>query len=186
MGTSRSRLAVLVAVASLVSVPALADEDIELGGRWSMTGSIGAGTVRPNTGTTNTGVAFGFGGAYTTPGGRHEIGMSLMGVGAVDVPISENNFITLDTPLLLPVATYRMNTDLWGPGKRMLAYGGIVVGANLQPERDGHTAVFGPKFGFEYYLSRMIALQVEDQIQFNTNGNGIQNLFVFGGKFIFR
>ena len=175
MRFSRIGVAILIAIGLSGSGSAAAEELKDFGDRWSLRGGLGLGTVvqgniSPHTIDNELSIALG--GGYTTGSGRHQFGVDLLVIA------------TSSDPYFFPVATYRMNSDLFGPGDSMLLYGGAAVGASVQQNRNSQTAVIGPLFGYEWYFTKFLALQLEDQVHFETDG-GMQNHLIGSVKFVF-
>lgn len=171
---SASTLA-MTAMTIAVAPPASAEDAIEIGGRIAVTGNFSVFANNPGEGSSTTSVLIGGAVTRTTADARWDYGAGFF------VVVGEKfSFVT-------PYGQIRINSDLMGPGEKLLFYFGFVAGFTFVDDDgpgDDELGALGPKIGAEYYISSRMALQLEDIFIVDTDA-GVTNNLTLGIKFIF-
>lgn len=183
---TRSVMVVVAGLASasalLLSGTALAQNAVEIGGKTSITGLASLTTLDPDDGKNQSTLLLGGVGAYTTENARWEFGGGLTIAGI---------FGEVDLALYSLTGQARINSNAFGPEENMLVYGGAIVGLGIVRgdsgpiSLDDEVGLFGPKIGFEAYVSPRTAIQIQDAVLFDTE-KGITNQFTIGVKVLFN
>jgi len=183
----RTVVGAAIALAGLLGqVDAAGANALEIGGKKSVTGLLAVATTNPDDNgrdDESTALTVGVNGAYTTLDRRFEFGGGLTIIGL----FLPDNF-DADTAVYNLTGQARINSNALGPDENVLLYVGGVAGLGIidsdQNAIDDEVGVFGPKAGAEFYVTPRTAVQLEDQLLFDTE-KGISNLFTVGFKLLF-
>ena len=176
-GMKGSWAVAIIAIATLGTASSANAQKVELGGRTSITAFGAVIYVDPDASDDVTTLLIGGSANYTTENARFEGGLGVTFVGIF------SDFGDVQT--YNPIASARVNTNLLGPEENLLLYGGGVVGVSIiRGDFEDEIGIFGPKAGVEFYVTPDVALQVEDQFLFDSEG-GTQNVLQFGFKVLF-
>ena len=168
---------------SILPFAARAENAVGIGGRTSATASISAVHSEPDArGADSDTVLVSLLGAYTTQDARWEVGAGLQVLGLfTDIA---------DFAVYSPTVQARVNSNALGPEENILLYLGAVAGLGVLRTdapgiEDDEFGVFGPKAGAEIYFAPNMAVQIEDQFTWDTEGGTTNNLTV-GFKLLFN
>ncbi len=183
---------VTVFIAALFAFAARASASgaIDLGGRTAVTANFSATVQKPGESAgvdvRNTIITLGTSFTRTTADARWEYGAGFTVVAFVAETDSPDQNDTITTATYTPSLQVRINSDLLGPEKNFLVYAGFIAGVTIIDFEflDDEVGVFGPKFGAEYYFSSSLALQLQNDLLFDTE-KGITNNLSFGVKLLF-
>ena len=177
----RGLVGLALGVVGLVLFAGMAEAEnaLNIGGRKSATGLFSVVSSSPDQGGSSDTVLLGGNVAYTTLDARWEFaaGLTIAGFFANSG----------DLALYVPSVQARINSDPLGPEENILVYLGGVIGAGIvrSDAFDDELAVFGPKFGAEFYFSPRTAVQIEDQVLVGDDG-GVTNTLSIGFKLLFK
>lgn len=177
------RTACLAVLVLISSTAVQAQNAVDIGGRKSLTAAISAVHSEPDERNADSDtVLLSLLGAYTTQNARWEVGAGLQILGLfTDIA---------DFAIYSPNVQARVNTNALGPEENILLYLGAVAGVgilrtNAPGIEDDEIGVFGPKVGGEIYFAPNMAVQIEDQLTFDTEG-GLTNNLTVGFKLLFN
>ena len=170
--------AILTAAILGWSSTAQAQNAVGIGGKTSLSLIAAINTTNPDIGTETTTLLIGGNAGVTTPNGRFEYGGGLTVAGT----FSDN----IDIAFWTFTGQGRINTNALGPEENVILFGGLSAGVTLiTGDFEDELGVIGPKIGAEYYISPNAAIQLQDDLLFDSDG-GVTNNLTIGFKVLFN